>query len=277
MYPQLGPSLPTSQYQADLDLLQLDLHANFVRGAHYPQDGRFLDMCDQRGILVWNEALAWGNQPPVLTNTSFMAAELGTARAMLASAANHPSILLWGFFNEGVSNDPASTPSYAAMAETFRADRSRLVTWASNRKRNDLGYKYADVISFNSYPGWYGGDADSVVPSWEADAAWVASEWPSKPFIISETGAGGVAGNRSDNLSRWSEEYQALVDGLDAQVAVNSSQIAGLALWQFTDIKVDQLNSSAGRPGGINNKGVFDQYRRPKLAAQRVAEIFSQV
>ena len=56
MYPQLGPALPLSQYVADLDKLQLHLHGNFIRGAHYPQDSRFLDLCDERGVLVWNEA-----------------------------------------------------------------------------------------------------------------------------------------------------------------------------------------------------------------------------
>lgn len=212
LYPGLGPALPVSQYAADLDLLQRSLRGNFVRGAHYPQDGRFLDLCDERGVLVWNEALAWGNWAPTLTDPTFMAAELGTAAAMLASSANHPSIILWGFFNEGQSDSAEAVPSYASMAAAFRADRSRLVTWASNRKSRDLALEHADVVSFNSYPGWYGGGAETVVASWEADAEWVASHWPDKPFIISETGAGGIYRNRSSNLtspSRWSEDYQA--------------------------------------------------------------------
>ena len=36
-YPQLGPSLPTAQYESDLAQIQLGLHANFLRGSHYPQ------------------------------------------------------------------------------------------------------------------------------------------------------------------------------------------------------------------------------------------------
>ena len=43
------------------------LGVNYVRGAHYPQDARLLDLCDERGILVWEEALAWGNRVDVLT------------------------------------------------------------------------------------------------------------------------------------------------------------------------------------------------------------------
>ena len=278
MYPQLGPSLPTSRYEADLDALQLGLHANFIRGSHYPQDQRLLDLCDERGVLFWEEALAWGNNEKMLTDRRFMAAELGTAHAMLDTSINHPSLLLWGFFNEGFSQMPAATPSYAAMAAAFRSrDPTRLVTWASDMKERDLGFHLADVVSFNDYPGWYDPAADpsAIRPKWEGYAAWVAETWPDKPFLISETGAGAIAGRRGASATeRWSEEYQRLVDGLDVSVAINDPNISGISVWQFTDNKADHPNSSTVRPGGINNKGVLDRWRRPKLAATRVAAVY---
>ena len=83
-------------------------------------------------------------------------------------------------------------------------------------------------------------------------------------------------GNHSKNGTRWSEELQSTIDGLDASTAMNNSQIAGLALWQFSDIKVDQSNSSTARPGGINNKGILSQFRDPKLAAAKVASIYAK-
>jgi hypothetical protein len=54
------------------------------------------------------------------------------------------------------------------------------VTWASNRQDRDKGFEYADVISFNGYPGWYGGGADTVVDSWSKAADWVEQNWPKK-------------------------------------------------------------------------------------------------
>jgi len=279
MYPQLGPSLPTAQYESDLAQIQLGLHANFLRGSHYPQDDRLLDLCDERGLLVWDEALAWGNYAPTLTDPDFLAAELGTANAMLDGGINHPSIVLWGFFNEGQSDDESAKPSYQAMADAFRSrDPSRLITWADNRVDNGKAYEYADVISFNRYPGWYNGPAEDINASWRGYAAWVAEHWPAKPFIISETGAGGIVGNHSDNAtapSRWSEEYESLVDGLDVSTAMECSNISGISLWQLQDIKVDQANSSSGRPGGINNKGVLSRWREPKLAAKTVADVYA--
>ena len=125
-------------------------------------------------------------------------------------------MVLWGFFNEGQSDNENATASYQAMSEIFHADRSRLVTWADNRLSRSKALAFADVVSFNNYPGWYGGGADTIVDFWKTQAAWVAANWPDKPFIISEAGAGGVAGNHSSSqpAARWSEEYQATVDDL---------------------------------------------------------------
>jgi hypothetical protein len=38
--------------------------------------------------------------------------------------------------------------------------------------------------------------------------------------------------------------------------------------------QVDQANTSMNRPGGINNKGVFTRWRKPKLAAAAVEAAF---
>ena len=83
-------------------------------------------------------------------------------------------------------------------------------------------------------------------------------------------------GNHSSNASRWSLEFQSTVDGLDATVAMTDSNVSGLAIWQFSDIKVDQPNASTGRPGGINNKGVVSQWRNPKPAAATVAAAYAK-
>lgn len=277
MYPQLGSGgLPSSLYDSDLKLIQEKLKGNFIRGSHYPQDPRFLDRCDELGIFVWEETLAWGNYASVLTEPEFLAAQVGTANAILDRDTNHPSIILWGFFNEGESDNNESVPAYAKMAKTFKSrDATRLVTWADNRLSRSKCLDYADVISFNYYPGWYNGPADQINTTWATQAAWVAANHPDKPFIISETGAGGINHQHSKNDSRWSEEYQSVVDGADTMEAMTNENITGISLWQFCDIKVDQTNTSGGRPGGINNKGVVSQWREPKPAAAVVAAAYS--
>lgn len=47
-----GPALTDADIVHDLALLR-DLGVNVVRGSHYQQDQRFLDRCDELGLLVW--------------------------------------------------------------------------------------------------------------------------------------------------------------------------------------------------------------------------------
>ena len=46
--------LPFSLLQHDIALIKA-AGANYIRGAHYCQDQRWLDLCDEAGILVWEE------------------------------------------------------------------------------------------------------------------------------------------------------------------------------------------------------------------------------
>ena len=108
-------------------------------------------------------------------------------------------------------------------------------------------------------------------------AAWVAEHWPTKPFIISETGAGGIVGNHSDNQTvpaRWSEEYQVVVDRLDASTAMDCSNVSGLALWQLMDIKVDSANNSMSIQFTKAVTAINSRISRAKLRCQNGTEWF---
>lgn len=50
-----GCAMPLEAMDYDLSLFK-DMGANAVRTSHYPNDERFLDLCDEYGILVWEES-----------------------------------------------------------------------------------------------------------------------------------------------------------------------------------------------------------------------------
>lgn len=58
-HPLFGCALPLSVLQGDLAIIR-DLGGNAVRTTHYPNDERFLDLCDEQGILAWEENHARG-------------------------------------------------------------------------------------------------------------------------------------------------------------------------------------------------------------------------
>jgi beta-glucuronidase len=158
-----------------------------------------------------------------------------------------------------------------------------------------------DVISFNSYPGWYdhAGNLSYVAPYWTQQIDWVAANFPDKPMTVSETGGGAVFEwvNASAPATFWSQSYQRDLVAADATVIANNSRVSGLTLWQFSDIKVAQCNEcdylphppnltvawdcafvnvSCGRPKGENNKGAVDWWRREKLSFGAVSQIYAK-
>lgn len=60
-HPQFGPVQPLQLMIEDLQWLKR-MNCNFIRCVHYPQDQRFLDLCDQFGFLVWEESLGWATR-----------------------------------------------------------------------------------------------------------------------------------------------------------------------------------------------------------------------
>lgn len=281
-HPQFGPALPPQQLLHDLQLLRR-LGCNFVRGSHYPQDQRFLDLCDELGFLVFEEALGWGTPAVHLADPRFNELQEAQTRAMVRASANHPSVILWGFLNECESHKPESDAAVARLAGAIREeDPSRLVTFATNHPFEERNYDKVDVVSVNQYPGWYPEDRhkerplDEIEPLIDRVIAHLKAEGQAaKPFIISEMGAGAIYGWRDELEAHWSEQYQAAYLGILARRVVADERIAGVAIWQFCDGRTYAHGHALGRPRAFNNKGSFDEYRRPKMAADTVRRIFT--
>lgn len=280
IHPQFGYALPDGILITDAQLLK-QMGCNFVRGSHYPQDERFLDLCDELGLLVWNEAIGWQHTAEHLNDPDFIDEQKRNIQEMVAVGKNHPCVILWGILNESRSDDPACRAGYEILlGELRRLDPSRLLTYATCHPFEDLNYDLVDVISINRYPGWYEGEIDGIPAVLDRLAADVDERgWKEKPLIISEIGAGAVPGWHDMNRTRWSEEYQAaLYDTVIEHLFVEMNRVSGLALWVFADFRSSE---SAGRilvrPRGYNNKGVVDEYRRPKQAFEVVRRWFSRL
>jgi beta-glucuronidase len=279
-HPQFGCALPEAIMVADVQQLR-DLGCNFVRGSHYPQDVRFLDLCDEAGICVWNEAIGWQHPAEHLTDSHFLEAQLSHIEEMVAMSANHPSVIMWGILNESHSHDPACRPGYEALIGKLRAlDPSRPVTYASNHPYEDVCLDLVDIVAVNCYPGWYVGDIAGIPDYLDDIVAHLDSHGQAdKPLIISEIGAGAIYGWRDVNETRWSEPYQArLLDTVIRHLFADRDRYTGLSVWQFCDCRsAEQTRRILGRPRGFNNKGLVDEYRRPKQGYHVVKEWYEEV
>ena len=92
-------SRDAGRVQAAIDLF-VDAGCNIVRcwGGNVYEDHNFFDLCDEHGIMVWQDfAMACAVYPP---SAEFIAAIEKEATAVVRKLRNHPSILLWAGDNE---------------------------------------------------------------------------------------------------------------------------------------------------------------------------------
>ena len=153
-WPDTGASPSEKQLDEDLSLLR-EGNAKFVRGAHYPQDQRWLDRLDEAGFAMWEEALGPGVSTKDTQDAVFMKYQLQQMEEMMEASMNHPSIMVWAWFNEGPSDDPEACEGYKACAEVAAKDPTRFRSYASSKKVKDKCLEHVTLVSFNDYPAWY--------------------------------------------------------------------------------------------------------------------------
>lgn len=271
-YADLGCAVPLQIMYRDMELIK-STGANCVRTSHYPNDDRWLDLCDENGVLVWEEAHARSLTEEQMKNKYFDEQSNLCISEMIGSHYNHPSIFVWGLLNECASFSDYGRKCYIRQIDYIKSlDSSRPVTSASCYFGSDKCLDLVDIVSFNIYPNWYFDE-----PTFEHLSR--LKEWISttsgagKPLIISEIGAGAIYGFRSANNAKWTEELQESILREQLSAVLSDNDCSGVFIWQFSDCRVDN-ESFYARPKSQNNKGILDIYRREKLAFKAVCDIF---
>lgn len=91
-----------------------------MRTTHYPNDELFLDLCDEMGILVWEENHARGFVTEEMKRPHFEEQCEDTIREMIRAHYNHPSIYIWGILNECGSDSEFGRACYDAQFQLIR-------------------------------------------------------------------------------------------------------------------------------------------------------------
>ncbi len=272
-HPMFGCALPFAAIQQDLQIAK-DLGANAMRTSHYPNDELFLDLCDEQGILVWEENHARGLSLEQMQNPNFERQAEDCIREMITAHINHPSVIIWGILNECASETEYGYACYKKQYDLIRSmDVSRPRSSASCKFKTDICLGLPEIVSYNLYPEWY---HDTPTAEYVKDIyEWVqtASEGSGKPFLVTEIGAGAIYGYRTPTLCKWSEEYQA--KALENQIigVLEQEGCSGIFIWQFCDVRIS-FEWFGNRPRTMNNKGIVDEYRRRKLSYDVVKRLY---
>ena len=278
-HPEWGFAFPPKLMKKDLDLI-CDLGCNTIRGSHYPNSRIFMDMVDERGLLFWCEIPMWGVgfgkealEDPDIVNCGLM-----MHKEMTKYYYNHPSIIIWGMHNELYAFIPCVYDISKEYSAHLRAHGgNRLITHAANHPFEDKSMDFDDIICINMYNGWYGNtlaDWDKFVDNFDVERK--KNGWENKPVIMSEFGAGALAGYHShfDSL-KWSEEYQRDLLEYCLELFHNTYYMRGTYIWQFCNIRT-LPSLELNRARCFNNKGILDEYRNPKAAYFKVKELYTR-
>lgn len=265
----------------DMDLMQ-DMGVNALRTCHYPNDERMLDLCDERGIMVWEENHARGLTLEMMQNPNFERQCKDCIDEMIENHYNHPSIVIWGIMNECASETTEGREMYRKQFEQIKSlDKTRPTSFASCKYFEDLCFDLVDIVSMNVYSGWYTAEPVEIrmrkLIDWSRKVGGAG-----KPFFMTEFGAAAMYGYRDRSLCRWSEDYQAKLIGDTLEAYMNEDEISGVFIWQFADCRVTDEKTNeedkwwSTRARCHNNKGIVDEYRRPKMSYDVVKEKFEK-
>jgi beta-glucuronidase len=119
--------------------------------------------------------------------------------------------------------------------------------------------EYVDIISFNSYMGWYWGNTSGE---------WMNANWHipyNKPVIVSEFGGSAPAGKHGDKSERWTEEFQAELYRCNLALFDRIDGLAGLSPWILVDF-LSPRRQNFGLQDFFNRKGLVSSWGEKKQA-----------
>ena len=261
---EVGNALRPQHHEEDAALM-LEMGVNAVRLAHYPQATYFYDLLDKNGIIVWAEIPFVGpggyNDKGFVDLPAFRANGKEQLKELIRQHYNHPSICVWGLFNEltELGDNPVEYIKELNVL-AHQEDTTRPTTSASNQM-GDLNF-ITDAIAWNRYDGWYGGTPADL-------GKWLDRMHKDHPEIciaISEYGAGASIYHQQDSLvktvptSWWHPENWQTYYHIENWKTISSRPyVWGSFVWNMFDFGA--AHRTEGDRPGINDKGLvtFDR------------------
>lgn len=279
-HPEWGFAFPNKLMTKDLDII-LQMGCNTVRGSHYPQSKYWIDLLDERGVLFWSEIPIWGACLPAedTDDPLFVQRALTMMDEMIERDLHHPSIIFWSVHNEIDTRSKQAYDLSVKLTELVRSkDQSRLVAYATMFPMEDICLGLFDVIGINYYGGWYYGHVgfEEMLETFHERCITYGAE--DTPVLMTEFGGAGVYGDSGWEPRLFSEDYQADLISRALKLFRSDPKISGTYIWQFADTRADLQSHRAffrDRARSFNNKGLVNEYRKPKLVYRVVKGIYT--
>ncbi|MBQ5602720.1 MAG: glycoside hydrolase family 2 protein [Clostridia bacterium] len=257
----VGNALLPEHHREDIDLI-MEVGATTIRLAHYQHDQYFYDLCDEKGLVIWAEIPYISKHMPTGRENT-----ISQMKELVTQNYNHPSIVVWGLSNEisiGGSDDDLLENHRILNDLVHEMDKTRLTTIAavSMCKMDDPYLQIPDVVSYNHYFGWYGGDTTMNGPWFDK----FHETHPNIPIGCSEYGCEALNWHTSDpKQGDYTEEYQAYYHEELIKQLFTRKYIWATHVWNMFDFGADAR--AEGGENGQNHKGLVTIDRKYKKDA----------
>ncbi len=262
----IGNALLPEHHEEDIDLI-CEVGCTTIRLAHYQHDQYFYDLCDEKGLVIWAEIPYISKHMPTARENT-----ISQMKELIVQNYNHPSIVVWGLSNEisiGGSDDDLLENHRILNDLCHEMDKTRLTTIAavSMCKMDDPYLQIPDVVSYNHYFGWYGGETSMNGPWFDKFHA----THPNIPIGCSEYGCEALNWHTSDpRQGDYTEEYQAYYHEELIKQLFTRKYMWATHVWNMFDFGADARNE--GGENGQNHKGLvtFDRkYKKDSFYAYK--------
>ena len=261
-----GNALLPEHHEEDIELI-CEVGCTTIRLAHYQHDQYFYDLCDEKGLVIWAEIPYISKHMPTGRENT-----ISQMKELVAQNYNHPSIVVWGLSNEisiGGSDDDLLENHRILNDLCHEMDKTRLTTIAavSMCKMEDPYLQIPDVVSYNHYFGWYGGETSMNGPWFDKFHAM----HPNIPIGCSEYGCEALNWHTSDpRQGDYTEEYQAYYHEELIRQLYTRKYMWATHVWNMFDFGADAR--AEGGENGQNHKGLvtFDRkYKKDSFYAYK--------
>lgn len=257
-----GNAISKEDHEEDMALI-MEVGANTIRLAHYQHDQYFYHLCDKNGIVVWAEI-------PYISQHMSQGREntISQMKELITQNYNHPSIVVWGLSNEitmGDPKDPDMLENHRILNDLCHTmDKTRLTTTAMLTVCgiDEEIVHISDVVSYNHYFGWYGGEVSMNGPWFDA----FHKKYPNKPIGCSEYGCEALNWHTSRPMQGdYTEEYQAYYHEEMIKQFFSRKYLWATHVWNMFDFGADAR--AEGGENGQNHKGLVTIDRKYKKDA----------
>lgn len=264
----------TTQDDSTLLTWAKELGCNFVRLAHYPHNEPMVRMAERMGLMVWSEVPVYWTIHWDDANTYANASR--QLKDNMDRDHNRCAIVVWSVANETPHSAPRDAFLKGLASQVRERDDERLVSMAmevtshdgNTSKVSDNMSDYVDIVSFNSYLGWYAGKMDDLDSrNWNIPYE--------KPFFVSEFGAGAVAGRHGDKGAKWTEEYQADLYDRTLKMFNRVPGFAGTSPWILMDFR-SARRQLHDEQRFFNRKGLISEKGHKKMAFGVLQDFYRQ-